>query len=114
MGRVHMKKYLPLIIAAKVEGERAKWEVELAKTLEELKVSLKSDTEFMKPIVEAVTVDVENIYAGKLSLVENNYQKEIELMRKKYDSETQALLDGFEVKMNFERKLQARLKVDEQ
>jgi hypothetical protein len=57
---------------------------------------------------------VENIYAGKLSLVENNYQKEIELMRKKYDSETQALLDGFEVKMNFERKLQARLKVDEQ
>ena len=114
MGRVHMKKYLPLIIAAKVEEERAKWEVELAKTLEELKVSLKSDTEFMKPIVEAVTVDVENIYAGKLSLVENNYQKEIELMRKKYDSETQALLDGFEVKMNFERKLQARLKVDEQ
>jgi hypothetical protein len=106
MGRVHMKKYLPLIIAAKVEGERAKWEVELAKTLEELKVSLKSDTEFMKPIVEAVTEDVENTYAGKLSLVENNYQKEIELMRKKYDSETQALLDGFEVKLNFERKLQ--------
>ena len=35
-------------------------------------------------------------------------------MRKKSDSETQALLDGFEVKMNFERKLQARLKVDEQ
>jgi hypothetical protein len=114
MGRVHMKKYLPLIIAAKVEGERAKWEIELAKTLEELKVSLKSDTEFMKPIVEAVTEDVENTYAGKLSLVENNYQKEIELMRKKYDSETQALLDGFEVKMNFERKQQARLKVDEQ
>jgi hypothetical protein len=60
----------------------------------------------MKPIVEAVTEDVENTYAGKLSLVENNYQKEIELMRKKYDSETQALLDGFEVKLNFERKLQ--------
>ena len=106
MERVHMKKYLPLIIAAKVEEERAKWKVELAEALEEQKVSLKSDTDFMKSIVEAVTEDVENIYAGKLSLVEANYQKEIELMKKKYDSETQALLDGFEVKLNFERKLQ--------
>jgi hypothetical protein len=29
-------------------------------------------------------------------------------MKKKFDSETQALLDGFEVKLNFERKLQAK------
>jgi hypothetical protein len=106
MERVHMKKYLPLIIAAKEEEGRAKWEVALAEALEEQKVSLKSDTDFMKPIVESVTEDVESIYAGKLSLVEANYQKEIELMKKKNDSETQALLDGFEVKLNFERKLQ--------
>ncbi len=114
MGRVHMKKYLPLIIAAKVEEERAKWEVELATAIEELKVTLKSDPEFMKPIVEAVTEEVENTYAGKLTLVETSYQQEIESMKKKYDGETQALLDGFEVKMNFERKMQEKLKADEQ
>ena len=34
-----------------------------------------------------------------------DYKKEIELVRKKHDSETQALLEGFEVKLNFERKL---------
>ncbi len=113
MERVHMKKYLPLIIAAKVDEERAKWEVALAGALEEQKVSFKSDTDFMKPIVESVTEDVESIYAGKLSLVEANYQKEIELMKKKNDSETQALLDGFEVKLNFERKLR-NMKINSQ
>lgn len=106
MERVHMKKYIPLVIAAKVEEERAKWEVALAEALEEQKVSLKADADFIKPIVEAVTEDVENIYAGKLSLVESNYQKEAELTKQKHDSEIQALLDGFEVKLNFERKLQ--------
>jgi hypothetical protein len=53
----------------------------------------------MKPIEEAVTEDVKNTFAEKLSSVENNYQKEIELMKKKFDSETQALLDGFDYLM---------------
>ncbi len=68
----------------------------------------------MKPIVEAITKDEENIYFGKLGLVETNYQKEIELMKIMHDNETQALLDGFEVMLNFEWKMQEKLKVDEQ
>jgi hypothetical protein len=56
----------------------------------------------MKNIVEAITKDVENIYAGKLGLVETNYQKEIEFLKKRHDNETQALLDGFKVMLNFE------------
>jgi hypothetical protein len=47
---------------------------------------------------------------SKIELLEANYQKEIELLKKKHDSETQALLEGFEVKLNFERKLN-KLKV---
>ena len=101
-----MKKYLPQIIAAKVEVESAKWEAAQAGALAAQRLAMVSDTEFMKPIVEAVTQDVENVYASKLSLVEENYKKEMELMKKKFDSETQALLDGFEVKLKFERKLQ--------
>ncbi len=68
----------------------------------------------MKNIVEAITKDVENIYAGKLGLVETNYQKEIEFLKKRHDNETQALLDGFKVMLNFEWKMQEQLKVDEQ
>ena len=104
--RVYMKKYLPQIIAAKVEVESAKWEAEKAGALAAQRLAMVSDTEFLKPIVEAVTQDVENVYARKLSLVEESYKKEMELMKKKFDSETQALLDGFEVKLKFERKLQ--------
>ena len=104
--RVYMKKYLPQIIAAKVEVESAKWEAAQAEALAAQRLAMVSDTEFMKPIVEAVTQDVENVYASKLSLVEDSYKKEMELMKKKFDSETQALLDGFEVKLKFERKLQ--------
>ena len=104
--RVYMKKYLPQIIAAKVEVESAKWEAAQAGALAAQRLAMVSDTEFMKPIVEAVTQDVENVYASKLSLVEDSYKKEMEAMKKKFDSETQALLDGFEVKLKFERKLQ--------
>ena len=104
--RVYMKKYLPQIIAAKVEVESAKWEAAQAGALAAQRLAMVSDTEFMKPIVEAVTQDVENVYASKLSLVEDSYKKEMELMKKQFDSETQALLDGFEVKLKFERKLQ--------
>ena len=38
-------------------------------------------------------------------MLDENYKKEILLLKKKHDSETQALLEGFEVKLNFERKL---------
>ena len=96
----------PLIVAAKVEEERAKWESAQTKALEAQRVALTSDTEFMKPIVEAITRNVENVYSGKLGLVESNYTREIELMKKKNDSEIKALLEGFEVKLNFERKMQ--------
>ena len=106
MERAYMKKYIPLIAQAKVEQEREKWELELQQALEEQKVSLKSDPVYMETVIAAVTNDVETSYASKMELLESTYKKEIELLKKKHDSETQALLEGFEVKLNFERKLQ--------
>lgn len=106
MTRGHMKKYIPLITSAKVEDERAKWEAEMEEALEAQKVALKSDAVYMEDVITTVTDDVETAYATKMGLLEGNYQKEIQLLKKKHDSETQALLEGFEVKLNFERKLQ--------
>ena len=106
MSRVHLKKYLPLVVQAKVEEERAKWEEELQAELEKQKIALKTDPVYMEDVINTVTDDVETSYATKMELLESNYQKEIQLLKKKHDSETQALLEGFEVKLNFERKLQ--------
>ena len=106
MERAYMKKYLPLIADAKVEDERAKWQLELESALEAQKLALKTDPVYMEDVIAAVTDDVEDAYATKMELLETNYQKEIQLLKKKHDSETQALLEGFEVKLNFERKLQ--------
>lgn len=103
--RAGLKKAIPLILSASAEAERAKMEEEKAKALSEQKQILHEDPEFMQHILTAITEDVETTYAGKMELVEKNYQKEIELLKKKHDSETQALLEGFEVKLNFERKL---------
>lgn len=109
MTRSHMKKYLPLLTAAKVEDERVKWESELENALVAQKIALKRDPEYMEDVIVTITDDIEATYASKMGLLEQNYQKEIQLLKKKHDSETQALLEGFEVKLNFERKLQ-RLK----
>lgn len=103
--RAGLKKSIPLILSAKVEEERAMMAEEKANALAEQKKILHEDPEFMEHIITAITEDVETTYAGKMELVERNYQKEIELLKKKHDSETQALLEGFEVKLNFERKL---------
>jgi len=106
MTRSHMKKYLPLLTAAKVEDERVKWESELENALAAQKNALKRDPEYMEDVIATITDDIETTYASKMGLLEQNYQKEIQLLKKKHDSETQALLEGFEVKLNFERKLQ--------
>jgi len=105
MARGQLKKNTLLIVSAKVEEERAKWELEKAESLAKQRLELTSDTEFIKPIIEKVTQDVENDYASKLSLVEENYKKEMEAMKKLYESETKALLDGFEAKLTYERKM---------
>mmetsp|Transcript_11892 Transcript_11892/g.21985 ORF Transcript_11892/g.21985 Transcript_11892/m.21985 type:complete len:748 (-) Transcript_11892:263-2506(-) len=106
MDRAHMKKYMPLLTAAKVEDERIKWEIEKEESLEEQRARLKNDPVYMEDVIEKVTEKVETTYSNKMGLLETNYQKEIQLLKKKHDSETQALLEGFEVKLNFERKLQ--------
>merc|ERR1712194_58869 len=97
MKRAEMKKYIPLVTAARVEEERSTWEIE--------KVALKEDPAYMESIVERVTDEVETTYATKMELLEMNYQKEISLLKQRHDSETQALLEGFAVKLDFERKL---------
>ncbi|KAL7531512.1 hypothetical protein ACHAXR_007832 [Thalassiosira sp. AJA248-18] len=106
MARVHMKRYLPLLMAARVEDEKAKWDVELESALAAQKLALKTDPVYMEDVIATITDDVENTYASKMELLEANYKKEIQLLKTKHDSETQALLEGFEVKLNFERKLQ--------
>lgn len=105
MDRTHMKKYVPLLTAAKVEEERNKWEMEKEQALAKQRQDLKKDPVYMGDVVEQVTDEIEMTYATKMEMLESNYQKEIQLLKKKHDSETQALLEGFEVKLNFERKL---------
>mmetsp|Transcript_45336 Transcript_45336/g.95116 ORF Transcript_45336/g.95116 Transcript_45336/m.95116 type:complete len:611 (+) Transcript_45336:120-1952(+) len=106
MDRCHMKRYIPMLMGAKLEEERAKWENEKEEALVAQKDFLKTDPVYMSDVVEKVTEEVENTYATKIEMLEANYQKEIQLLKKRHDSETQALLEGFEVKLNFERKLQ--------
>jgi len=105
MDRKHMKKYIPMLTDAKVDDERTKWEAEKDNALAQQRVALKSDPVYMEDVVEKVTDEIETTYARKMEMVEGNYQKQIQLLKKKHDRETQALLEGFEVKLNFERKL---------
>jgi hypothetical protein len=105
MARGQLKKNTLLIVSAKVEEERAKWELEKAESLAKQRLELASDTEFIKPIIEKVTQEVEYDYTIKLSLAEENHKSEMEAMKKLYESETQALLDGFEAKLTYERKM---------
>ena len=105
MARGQLKKNTVLIVSAKVEEERAKWELEKAESLAKQRLELASDTEFIKPIIEKVTQEVEYDYTIKLSLAEENHKSELEAMKKLYESETQALLDGFEAKLTYERKM---------
>ena len=103
--RAHLKKIIPLVTAARIEDERSKWDTEKEELLEAQKVALREDPDYMKTTVEKVTEDVEKTYATKMELLEINHQKEISLLKQRHDSETQALLEGFAVKMDFERKL---------
>ncbi len=105
MKHASLKRFIPLILAQKVEDERVKWETELEAALAEQKVTLKSDKKYLEDIIATVTRDVEATYASKIEMLDENYKKELLLLKKKHDSETQALLEGFEVKLNFERKL---------
>jgi hypothetical protein len=108
--RSYMARYLPQLIQAKLEQEREKWTIETNLLLEHQKSTLANDEEFMASLIAHVQEEVEAHNMSKIELLEANYQKEIELLKKKHDSETQALLEGFEVKLNFERKLN-KLKV---
>jgi hypothetical protein len=108
--RSYMARFIPQIIAAKIEEEREKWNIEANMLLEHQKATLQNDEEFMADVIQHVQEEVEAHNMSKIELLEANYQKEIELLKKKHDSETQALLEGFEVKLNFERKLN-KLKV---
>ena len=108
--RSYMARYIPQILAAKMEEEREKWNIEANMLLEHQKATLQNDEEFMAEVITHVQEEVEAHNMAKIELLEANYQKEIELLKKKHDSETQALLEGFEVKLNFERKLN-KLKV---
>ncbi|KAL7447367.1 hypothetical protein ACHAXM_010662 [Skeletonema potamos] len=105
--RQWIKKLIPLLISAKLEDEKAKWEAEKEQALINYREALKSDPEYTKEVNIAVEKANEVKYANKFELIELSHKKEIELLKMKHADETRALLEGFEVKLNFERKLQS-------
>jgi len=105
--RQWIKKLIPLLISAKLEDEKAKWEAEKEQALINYREALKSDPEYTKEVNIAVEKANEVKYANKFELIELSHKKEIELLKMKHAEETRALLEGFEVKLNFERKLQS-------
>eukprot|EP00573_Skeletonema_grethae_P002724 CAMPEP_0201686108 /NCGR_PEP_ID=MMETSP0578-20130828/670_1 /ASSEMBLY_ACC=CAM_ASM_000663 /TAXON_ID=267565 /ORGANISM="Skeletonema grethea, Strain CCMP 1804" /LENGTH=592 /DNA_ID=CAMNT_0048170113 /DNA_START=25 /DNA_END=1803 /DNA_ORIENTATION=+ len=105
-NRKWIKKMIPSLISTKIEDEKTKWDAEKEKALLEYREALKSDPEYTKDVTAVVEDATETKYANKFELIELSHKKEIELLKMKHAEETRALLEGFEVKLNFERKLQ--------
>lgn len=104
-NRKWLKQMIPVLIGAKVEEEKVKWDAEKEQALVDQREALKSDPEFTKVVSAAVEDATETKYANKFELIKLTHKKEIELLKKNHADETQALLEGFEVKLNFEKKL---------
>lgn len=105
-NRKWIKQMIPSLISTKIEDEKTKWDAEKEKALLEYREALKSDPEYTKDVQATVEDATETKYASKFELIELSHKKEIELLKMKHAEETRALLEGFEVKLNFERKLQ--------
>ena len=103
--RKSLKKLFPLVLAAKVEEENEKWQGVIAKKLEEQKAELKNDEAYLADVVEHVHGELQAQHAVVIEELEDKHKRDALELRKKHDSEIQSLLDGFEVKLNFERKL---------
>jgi len=104
-GRKWIKQMIPILLSAKLEDEKAKWDEQKEKDLIKYKESLMSDPEYTKDVHVAVEKANEVKYSNKFELIELSHKKEIELLKMKHADETRALLEGFEVKLHFERKL---------
>eukprot|EP00985_Skeletonema_marinoi_P035138 scaffold45744_cov204-Skeletonema_marinoi.AAC.1 len=105
-NRKWIKQIIPALLSTKIEDEKIKWDAEKEQALIKYREDLKSDAEYTKDVAAAVEERIETKYANKFELVEVTHKKEIELLKMKHAEETRALLEGFEVKLNFERKLQ--------
>jgi len=105
-NRKWIKQIIPALLSTKLEDEKIKWDAEKEQALIKYREDLKSDAEYTKDVAAAVEERIETKYANKFELVEVTHKKEIELLKMKHAEETRALLEGFEVKLNFERKLQ--------
>lgn len=105
-NRKWIKQIIPALLSTKIEDEKIKWDAEKEQALIKYREDLKSDAEYTKDVAAAVEERIETKYANKFELVEVTHKKEIELLKMKHADETRALLEGFEVKLNFERKLQ--------
>lgn len=105
-NRKWIKQIIPSLLSTKLEDEKIKWDAEKEQALIKYREALKSDPEYTKDVAAAVEERIETKYANKFELVEVTHKKEIELLKMKHAAETRALLEGFEVKLNFERKLQ--------
>jgi len=105
-NRKWLKQMIPSLINARIEEERSKFSTEKDQALVDFKEQLKSDPEYTKDVLSAVEKASEKRYAHQFEMMELAHKKEIEMLKMKHANETQALLEGFEVKLNFEKKLQ--------
>jgi len=103
--RAFLKKLLPQANALMIEEEREKWEVELKKKLEEQKVQLKSDEQYLEDVVQHVSQELEAHHESVLQRTKEKHELDMLDLKKKHAAEMKSLLEGFEVKLEFEKKL---------
>ena len=105
-NRKWIKMMIPSLLSVKVEDEKTKWDAEKEQAILKYRETLKSDPDYTKEVAVAVEEKTETKYANKFELIELTHKKEIELLKMKHAEETRALLEGFEVKLHFEKRLQ--------
>ncbi|KAL7462124.1 hypothetical protein ACHAXS_002515 [Conticribra weissflogii] len=103
--RAFLKTLLPKAYAAKIEEEREKWEVEMTKRLEEQKAQLKNDEQYLEDVVQHVNDELEAHHESVLQRTKEKHELAILDLKKKHAAEMKSLLEGFEVKLEFEKKL---------
>lgn len=97
------------IVAFGVEDEKGRWleksEADWVVQEAEIRDELMQVNQKTKEACEAAVAKAEEEHKRRLQIFEEQHRKELLKMKVKHADETQALLDGFKVKMDFEKKL---------
>jgi len=100
-------KFIPKLLDFSLEEERARWEIEMENNLITQKEDLKKDADFVEEVAGHVAAELHEEHLKRIKMLETQHEKDILYIRKKHADETEALLEGFEVKLNFEKKLRS-------